>query len=65
MRYFNKKYWPGQVRLDAQVIERKFKVEDLERWCYQNLKSSDWRNDGWYFAFKREKDCTFFMLRWS
>jgi len=64
MRYFNKKYWPYQVRLDTQVIDKECTIQDLERWCYKNLKTQEWRNDIWYFAFKREQDYTFFMLRW-
>ena len=65
MRYFNKKYWPSQVRIDVPLIKREITLQELERWCYQNLKSSEWRNDGWYFAFKREQDYTFFVLRWA
>ena len=34
----------------------------LERWCYENLKSANWRNDGLYFVFKREQDASMFVL---
>lgn len=63
MRVFNKKYWPHQVRLNGKGTERS--VDLLERWCYDNFKSANWTNIGYYFVFKREQDLTFFSLRWS
>jgi hypothetical protein len=57
MRVLNKKYWPHQV-----VVKE---IGDAERWCYENFKSSQWRNVGKYFAFKHGPDATMFMLRWS
>lgn len=59
MRVLNKKYWPYHV--DAQFIDNG-KLQ--ERWCYDNLKSSEWRNVGRYFAFKREQDAMLFTLKW-
>lgn len=57
MRVLNKKYWPHQVFVSAS--------QDAERWCYDNLKSSEWRNVGRYFAFKQGADATAFALKWS
>lgn len=54
MRVLNKKYWP------YQVVVKDF--EKSERWCYQNIKSSEWRNVGSYFAFKSGHDATMFAL---
>ena len=65
MRVFNKRYWPHQARIATPVINREITIEDLERFCYDNFKSSDWRNIGWYFVFKRSVDYTFFMLKWT
>lgn len=58
MRILNKKYWPHHVPVKADTVE-------VERWCYENFKSSEWRNVGSYFAFKRGADATVFTLRWS
>jgi len=58
MRILNKKYWPHHVNTSKDV-------EDKERWCYERFKSSEWRNVGPYFAFKRSEDAVMFTLRWS
>lgn len=54
----NKTYWPYQATVwwDDRY--------DIERWCYANLKSKNWRNYTQYFAFKREQDYLLFALRW-
>jgi hypothetical protein len=57
MRVLNKKYWPYQVEVDDNTGAK-------ERWCYENLKSSEWRNVGRYFAFKQGNDATLFSLKW-
>lgn len=57
MRVLNKKYWPHHVSV-------KEPRDAAERWCYENIKSSEWRNVGPYFAFKRSGDATMFALRW-
>ena len=57
MRVLNKKYWPYHVTVD--------KSDDAERWCYENLKSSEWRNVGKYYAFKQSGDAMMFKLKWS
>ena len=62
---FNKKYWPYQVRLSDLPNFSMRNVEPAERFCYDNFKTSEWRNVSWYFAFKHEADFTFFMLRWG
>ena len=62
MRQFNRRYWPYQINVRPE--ERKLLTEDMERYCYDNFKTSDWRNDGRYFVFKREQDLTLFSLRW-
>ena len=59
MRVLNKKYWPHHINLTP------LKIEGAERWCYDNLKSSQWRNVGTYFAFKDPHDATLFALRWA
>jgi hypothetical protein len=59
MRILNKKYWPHHVTLGP------VKIEQAERWCYENFQSRDWRNVGTYFAFKQEQDAMLFTLRWS
>ena len=58
MRVLNKKYWPHHVKADGNAGE-------VERWCYENFKSSEWRNVGTYFAFKRSGDATMFALKWT
>lgn len=65
MRVLNKKYWPYQIRLDTPIIEHRFTVQECERFCYEHFKSGNWHNTGWYFAFKRGTDFSFFMLRWG
>lgn len=57
MRVLNKKYWPSHVTVKDTV--------QAERWCYANLKSSEWRNVGPYFAFKQEQDAIMFSLKWA
>ena len=54
MRVLNKRYWPYQHKVAN--------MQDAERWCYENLKSANWRNVGTVFAFKRGEDLTFFLL---
>lgn len=54
----NKTYWPYQATVWWDDIY------DIERWCYANLKSKNWRNHRQYFAFKREQDYFLFALRW-
>mgnify|MGYP003338584324 CR=1 FL=1 len=65
MRVLNKRYWPYQIRMDSNLRERWIEVRDLERFCYDNFKTNEWRNEGYYFAFKQDTDYTFFMLRWN
>lgn len=55
----NKKYWPYQIKLDLD------KLLAAERWCYVNFKSRNWRNVGGSFAFKRQEDYEWFLLRWA
>jgi len=55
----NKKYWPHQTEVDWD------KVQEIERWCYLHFKSGNWRNNGQWFAFKREQDYILFVLKWS
>ena len=57
-RILNKKYWPHHF-----VVRHN--VHDVERWCYENFKSSKWRNVGTSFAFKRKEDAAYFKLRWG
>ena len=54
----NRTYWPHQATVWWDDIY------DIERWCYANLKSKNWRNRRQYFAFKREEDYLLFVLRW-
>ncbi len=54
----NKIYWPHHATVWWDDIY------DIERWCYANLKSKNWRNHRQYFAFKREQDYFLFALRW-
>lgn len=55
----NHTYWPYQVHLDHS------KIKDAERFCYANFKSSNWRNNGQFFGFKRKEDWTWFKLRFQ
>jgi hypothetical protein len=59
MRVLNKKYWPHHVTLTP------LKIQEAERWCYDNLPGKRWRSVGTYFAFKQGEDATLFSLRWS
>jgi len=56
MRVLNKKYWPYHIKISESQLP--------ERWCYNTLKSGNWRNVGSYFAFKRQEDAMMFTLRW-
>ena len=64
MRVYNKRYWPHQYRMLPKEDAWAQKSE-LERYCYDNFKSGNWRNDGLYFVFKRQADATLFLLRWG
>lgn len=56
---FNKKYWPYQYYVKVDVFS------EVERWCWERFKGRYWNNYGRQFVFKREKDYTMFVLRWS
>lgn len=58
MRVLNKRYWPESVDI---IPANK---QDAERWCYENLKSANWRDIGIRFYFKRGQDATLFALKW-
>lgn len=60
MQVLNKKYWPHQFKMDYSKD-----IDKMERWCYANLKSANWRNYGTYFAFKKQEDASYFLLMWS
>ena len=64
MQTYNKKYWPHQFRMlpDEDAWEQ---VSKLEAYCYEHFKSGNWRNNGLYFAFKRQDDAILFALRWG
>lgn len=62
MRVFNKRYWPHQLRVLPEKDDPWAQSVKLERWCYENIKSANWRNDGLYFVFKREQDASWFLL---
>lgn len=70
MRTLNKRYWPHQFFLHQMESKaRNFKEypamrQDIERWCYEQFKSANWRSYGMVFAFKRQADATLFALRW-
>jgi hypothetical protein len=59
MRVLNKRYWPENVEICST------KKYEAERWCYENLKSANWRDVGFRFYFKRGDDATLFALKWS
>lgn len=71
MRVFNKRYWPHQFRLERpersvwQQYTKDPALTEIESWCYDNIKSRDWNNVGYYFVFKQGADATAFALRWS
>lgn len=71
--------WPCVMRLPAMRLElalptwRKYITDDPEkmdprvRWCRENLKSNQWRYDGWnpvIFSFKNQADAVMFTLKW-
>jgi hypothetical protein len=58
--YMKKKYWPYQY--EFPMIPNR---TDIERWCYKNFKSRNWRSMYGTYAFKHEKDYTLFLLRWA
>jgi hypothetical protein len=64
-RVLNKKYWPYQFKMLPNEGSFSDQVYVLERWCYDNFKSGDWRNFGLVFAFKRHDDAVLFRLRWG
>lgn len=57
---FNTRYWPHVTQVNHRTLTR-----DVERWCYTNLRSGNWRNNGTWFAFKREQDYMMFLLKFS
>ena len=59
MRVLNRKYWP------FQFVITNHDIYDIERWCYENLKSRNWRNYGRMIAFKTSADATLYSLRWA
>jgi len=62
MRVLNKKYWPFQYKVVPEKDAGR-QVAELERFCYEHFKSGNWRNYGLHFAFKRQSDATFFVLK--
>lgn len=60
---FNKKYWPYQYYCGFKYSYQQ--MEEIERWCWQHFKGRNWRSADRFFAFKRQKDYNWFMLRWS
>ena len=64
-RVLNKRYWPYQFKMLNNQGDAWQQVADLERWCYDNFRSGDWRNFGLHFAFKRREDATMFALKWA
>lgn len=64
MQHYNKKYWPHQFRMlpEPDAWEQ---VCRLEAFCYEHYRSGNWRNNGLYFAFKKEADAMHFILRWG
>jgi len=62
--------WPHVLRLPDY---RRYITDALEAkdprviWCRENLKSNQWRYDGWHpinFRFKNRADAVMFSLRW-
>ncbi len=56
----NETYWPYQFEIQSW-----YSVRNAERFCYDSFKSSQWRNRGRYFGFKRKQDYEWFLLRWE
>ena len=71
--------WPCVMRLPAMCFTfrlpqwRKYITDDPEKmdprvlWCRENLKSNQWKYDGWnpvIFSFKNQSDAVMFTLRW-
>jgi hypothetical protein len=64
MRVLNKKYWPYQYEMEKATTYIT-DVDPRERWCYDNLKSRNWKCYGWNpvtYAFKRSDDAILFKL---
>ena len=72
--------WPCVMRLPAMRLElalptwRKYITDDPDKmdprvlWCRENLKSNQWKYDGWnpvIFSFKNQADAVMFTLRWA
>jgi hypothetical protein len=64
MQAYNKRYWPHQFRLQPERDAWEQACR-LEAYCIDNFEPGTWRNNGLYFAFQREQDAAFFMLRWG
>jgi hypothetical protein len=64
MYTYNKKHWPYQFRM-LPKLDAWEQMCQLEAYCYEHFKSGNWRNNGLYFAFKRESDAALFVLRWN
>jgi hypothetical protein len=59
-QYLNKNYWPHQYTIRGMT-----NINEVERWCYDNVKGRNWRSLYGVFAFKHEADYAMFLLRWS
>ncbi len=68
--------WPNKISLEEPVSAKRFafymKLQDLEKWCKDNLSSRDvlWKldvenkpgSDVWHFYFAQSEDATVFKL---
>jgi hypothetical protein len=65
-RYMNKKYWPYQYKFEFDFHwARESQTIEIDRWCYKNFKSRNWRSMYGTYAFKRKEDFEWFLLRWA
>ena len=61
----------ADIPTDLSDIEYRTKASDLLNWLYNNIENSErharWilGRDGFHVKFRYEKDCLFFILRWS
>jgi hypothetical protein len=64
-QYLNKTYWPYQYKIEMPLWARDSHTIEVDRWCYKNFKSRNWRSMYGTYAFKRKEDFEWFLLRWA
>lgn len=60
---YNKRYWPYQHYVGFKYSYQQ--MEEIESWCWKNFKGRYWHSSERFYAFKRQADYNWFVLRWE